>query len=65
MIVAELALFGMVLRLYYLIAIVFDLIVVILIILEGGITSQDASIHSETATLVGAETVLMAPQPTG
>lgn len=65
MIVAEFALFWMVFGLHYLIAVVFDLVVVLFVILEGRVARQDAPIHSETATLEGAEAMLVPPEPAG
>jgi hypothetical protein len=55
----------MVFGLYYLIAFIFDLVVLFCVILERRIASQDAPIHSEAAVLEGAEAMLVAPQPTG
>lgn len=61
MIISEVSFLRMVFGVYYLIAVVFDLIVIVFVILEGGIACQNASIDSETAGLEGAEAMLMAP----
>lgn len=65
MIVAELPFFRVVLGVYYLIAIELDLIVIIFVILEGRIASQDAFIHPKTPMREGAEAMLVTPQPAG